>query len=354
MTRTRDGRQKTFWMSDDDATARYWRVKIDSKNEDPNFRYLTPDEISISPYDGLQTTIDNGQSTFRYPDIGFCIYCGSRRYSIEREKLGGEHIIPESISGKLYLGRSSCKKCEAATSSIESKIFKELLLEPRERLNLNSKKSRLDKPKLICTFIEDEGEFSTRLTIEGGHATTLILPQFLPPNYLSNAPLHRSTYCGIWIHTFYKNEELLAPTVVSPSIDLLLFCQMLAKIAHTFAYAKLGPNIFSPWIGNFVRKKYETTSPMDSTIYEWVGGIGGKKFAPSKSLHELALGTVDKLGKTHIVVFIRLFATLGAPVYQVIVGEMLPHISQSDIDTLSWERSGIKPEHRRPSRKIIF
>lgn len=54
-----------------------------------------------------------------YRPVGRCIYCGT-----SEGPLGKEHIIQESLGGRLILPRASCELCSSATSAAEGHFAK--------------------------------------------------------------------------------------------------------------------------------------------------------------------------------------------------------------------------------------
>jgi hypothetical protein len=96
-----------------------------------------------------------------------------------------------------------------------------------------------------------------------------------------------------------------------------IFCQMLAKIAHSYAVAELGVSTFAPLLLDLILKADE----LDAANF--VGGFIGtdEKFTlfDGTSPHELLLHNSDGT----VIVLIQLSADLGAPVYQVAVGTLI-------------------------------
>jgi hypothetical protein len=98
------------------------------------------------------------------------------------------------------------------------------------------------------------------------------------------------------------------------------FCALLAKIAHAYAVAELGMKAFRPALTGFIRGA-------NLRIFEW---IGGQIEVPPKtnSLHEIGLRMEVANGRHYAVVGLRLFSCLGAPQYDIVVGELQPSFDQ--------------------------
>src|SRR5262249_43485233 len=84
---------------------------------------------------------------------GKCIYCGAKRYSPERERLGDEHIVAFSLGGKVVLPQASCNKCEKMTSGIEYQYLRFLLSNAVLVLNLPNRSKQ--RPTAIDLDQED-------------------------------------------------------------------------------------------------------------------------------------------------------------------------------------------------------
>ena len=98
---------------------------------------------------------------------------------------------------------------------------------------------------------------------------------------------------------------------------------MLAKIAHGYAVLRVGRGKFTPYLPEFILRKFERPEQYPA-CYDLVGGY--PKFAGAsepEELHLLGHSVVNKGGKGLLVVGIRLLANLAAPLYWVVAGEML-------------------------------
>ena len=90
------------------------------------------------------------------------------------------------------------------------------------------------------------------------------------------------------------------------------FCQILAKIAYSYAVGELGYGSFEPYLLPGILKA--ELSDCDSFI-----GSLEKDEPPSASLHELSLD--ESMQSSQIVVRVRLLSKLGTPTYFVVVGK---------------------------------
>jgi hypothetical protein len=106
------------------------------------------------------------------------------------------------------------------------------------------------------------------------------------------------------------------------SIRMFDFARMLAKIAHSYAFAKCGIDMFQPMLLDFILGRIENASYL-------VGGDGGG--SPPKQpevMHDIYPVACRKEppGIEYLLVAIRLFAFLGMPRYHVVVGKKLKEL----------------------------
>ena len=112
------------------------------------------------------------------------------------------------------------------------------------------------------------------------------------------------------------------PQFTSPQLDSAHFCLFLAKIAHGFAVEMLGLEGFNPFLCDPIIRQYTGGPDIWLDRYHYVGG-DPTDFAPSDALHEISIQILSIYGKQLVVVGVRLYAILGAPLYYVVVGELI-------------------------------
>jgi hypothetical protein len=88
-----------------------------------------------------------------------------------------------------------------------------------------------------------------------------------------------------------------------------------------YGVAAIGPENFAPYLPAFILRKFGRTEQYPA-CYDLVGG---NPIAPSEpdELHQLGYEIRTHNGKQFLVVGIRLFANLGAPLLWIVAGEML-------------------------------
>lgn len=243
----------------------------------------------------------------KYPAANVCIYCGSK------EGLTDEHIIPEGLNGLMLLPKSSCKKCNHVTgATIENFVLRKMLLPARTHMKLKTKKPK-NRPKSlqVAKFRDDKSFLRWEESSLEDHPFMLFMPRFAYPTELSGKE-HQKDFptVGLWTHfedEFQKKaskwgENAGVFTQFSPD----LFCRMLAKIAHSYTFAEAGFRSSKPAL-------LPTIFGDEEFISRYVGS-GLYTGVKSSNLHEISMSKVGK----RTCVFIRLFASLGAPAYVVV------------------------------------
>jgi hypothetical protein len=92
-----------------------------------------------------------------------------------------------------------------------------------------------------------------------------------------------------------------------------VFCQMLAKIAHSYAVAEWGFHSFRPLLLDLILGRCEGAD-------HWVGGTSPVKPPDPQGLHKMRLKREVLLGTEYVIAYITLFCLYGAPEYRVVVG----------------------------------
>jgi hypothetical protein len=173
---------------------------------------------------------------------------------------------------------------------------------------------------LILTF--DDGHEEEVMAPADVHPATLVLPKFALPSLLSgekSAGNFRFTHTT-WMRSSAALDSFVkamgAKTAeVKTSIKPQQFSRVLAKIAHSYAVARLGLRGFKPLLIDLIHQRNVEKAP------ELVGSDPQTSAAASGVLHELDLIPNSKF----VVVRIRFFAGSFAggattPVYLVVAG----------------------------------
>jgi hypothetical protein len=261
-----------------------------------------------------------------------CIYCGAlTRRPNSTQACTDEHIVPEAIGGQIIIDHASCDACADLINSYEGDLLSRLFWLPRNKIGLKGKKRARGNRSSLVNAVVNGQEVATVLPIED-NPSFLTLPFFYRPNILELPDGLRLGSFGIWVHQFEDIEKLQRHGVgefATPPLDTLRFAQLLAKIAHGYAISQMGfswhPDEAGPTIGGYqsvllplIRKRFSRKDIFGSYL-DYVGGFPGN-YAPSSSLHDLGAGFLLHEGQDYLVVWLRLFASFGAPIYWIIVG----------------------------------
>lgn len=259
------------------------------------------------------------QIPVKFESVESCVYCGSL------EELTDEHVIPLGLGGKIILPNSSCSECSTITSVFELTCLRKMYGPLRQLYSLPSRRKKL-QPKKIPLKVKftptDEWQY---IPIEQSEYPFLItFPYFKMPELISNAmPSGRkgAKTDRLWIRgaSAYENfkghlqrvtEQLKVHSIMPESTAYMEeFCQLLAKIGHSYAIGKLGNNKFKYLLTNIILNREFSKCP------DVIGSLENDE-KPSAELHEISLKIIEKF----VVVRIRLLAKLGTPTYFVVAG----------------------------------
>lgn len=259
-----------------------------------------------------------------YSPINSCIYCGFL------ENLSDEHIIPFGLGGKIKLPKASCSECAKKTSIFEHTCLRTMYGPLRLLYDLPSRRKKSRPEKLPLKVKISPTDEWTYINVEQDRYPFLItFPYFSMPDLLINNPnkiIRGAVTDRLWIRGaspsyIFRNllqkltEELGVFSIMPESkAHIEEFCQMLSKIAHSFAVAELGYNKFKPFLVPHIKDK-ELKNCSD-----YIGSLS-KDENPSDQLHELSI--YSGANPNYVTVRIRLLARLGTPTYYVVVGEYL-------------------------------
>lgn len=312
-----------YWAPEKDMLARHHRILIeflDDENEWPSHvKEVSDGPPWMAEVDTIMTV--DGKMDFVGP-FKKCVYCGDTEYAPGQSRaLGGEHSVMEGIGGTLELLEASCLECERSTGAFETKILQNIFEIPRRHMNVRTN-AKLSGQKIKFRGHQHDSEVEIRLPF-ASHPKLIIMPTYHAPCCLSGLGTQRCNVSGFWSDGLRKappvNEEYRK--IYSPEIDMDLFAQFLAKIAHTYAVSRVGLHKFRAELTGAIRNRLGKRGRWHERHY-FVGGRP-QNFLPSSALHELTLLYQRVLGVWMLVVRIRLFACMGAPVYLVVVGQWL-------------------------------
>jgi hypothetical protein len=267
-------------------------------------------------------------SSEKFPPVGRCIY--AREGEEHTGPFTDEHIIPFGLlpkGGDWFLPKSSCLACNAITKKFEDTCLRATMGVFRAKLELKTrrKKKRAEPQKVV--FIRPDG--STYIK----HMGHVELPHFCigfdwaTPGILRDQPSGSRDFDGKVIVRYPQGEleKFIADQygLRLGSANMLDFARMLAKIGHSYAFAKCGIDTFKPMLLDFILGRTENASYL-------VGGDGsGPPPDQPHSLHDIfpVACRVEPSGAEYLLIAIRLFAFIGMPRYHVVVGKKLKELA---------------------------
>jgi len=251
----------------------------------------------------------------KYPAVNRCIYCDA-----DNVPLTDEHIIAEALGGNDILPKASCQDCQKFTTRAEAHCFGTMFKAVRERWKFPSK--RKNRPKVLKLKITNpDGTNFIREIPAIDHPASILIIGPPPPSLLRNEfPASCYEEFSIWIYGNEKRlnavtSDLEGRTINIASFHDVHFARMLAKTAHAFAVARRGYGSFKPLLTNLIREKTN-----DYSNFIGANHLLTQPRADSRIRMKLMDHKID--GKVYIVANIQLFASLGAPIFHVVVGEI--------------------------------
>ena len=247
--------------------------------------------------------------------VNQCIYCNTTG-----GVLTDEHTFPDGLGARQVLPKASCGECQGIINSIEGHCQLNFLKFARAQFGMQSTKRRKNVKPLTIDVKRHSGKID-RVVIDPSQMPLLLaLPVIPPPTILANAAPKDKISGFWWLPNFIGAEPLRrldAESVIFPRLDLPKFMRMIAKIAHAQTWAMI-PDRFKPILPDIILGKTEN----------WHGLVGGRLIVPNaddKYSHSFAIG-LRRLedGKIFVCAQIRLFAQIGAPVYEAVCGEWIP------------------------------
>jgi hypothetical protein len=256
-------------------------------------------------------------SQVRSEPVGVCIYCGVDQFTPQGGKLSEEHIIPFSINGRYVLPEASCRQCAKATGQFEGVLMRGSFRAIREYLQFQSRTKA--RPTHLPLFNINHVPGSKIMVPIDDYPVTWIIPRFRLPSILQPPPGARVGVESLWTEAInYDLAKLKALGVrhfESVRFDVMAFVRMLAKIAHSLAILRFGPNYFVPFLRHII------LHGADETAYQYVGGVPHRPHE-SDELHSLTIKQLLVGDRRLVAAEIRLFAHFNSPIHIVVVGEV--------------------------------
>jgi len=273
-----------------------------------------------------------------YGPVGRCIYCLS-----DTKPLTDEHIVPAGLGGNIILVDASCGDCQCEINKhIENLCMKRMFRDIRYRRKLGTRRVR-KRPKVLrqqelTSWDGDisnvqppakspEGSWEWRDVPYEKHLSLLVLARFKPAGFLRGLSQQASmadAFLGNWILSELSETEPQNPVYVETEFSIPAFAKLIAKIAHAYAVFRHGVEGFDPFLADFILGK-DFPYP-----FYFIGGearVEPREKCPWHLMDSRLVGTRPVVGniwvprQQPILVRVRIFADLGAPIYQAIVGK---------------------------------
>lgn len=256
-----------------------------------------------------------------------CIYCGE-----SQPELTTEHILPLALDGQLLLSGASCNACQRIIDRFENRLING----PFHALRLRMKSTRRKKKKkkghqrrpedAAPILVGKPPDLKTEVIPIEDHPALFGLPDLAPCGRLrvdgdrTADRLMWFAYDSSALARLHAKRGVSAISVPAPERTDL--ARLFAKVAHGYAVATLGPNLFRPSLLDLILGRSDNFEEL----------IGGPRIAvPARASvrWEIYPGLRMSKGEPVIVVAFRLFGTLGTPAYEVVAGDFPGALVQS-------------------------
>lgn len=282
---------------------------------------------------------------FRIEQTHQCIFC--RVHFSSASDLTDEHAIPLALGGKIVLKKSTCEQCRVETSRFETKVLRGAFYAFRVLTGLPSRSKEAVESLPIFAVDGDEGR---RLDIP-----TIDYPICLPlPRFDRCAILDDGRFGGEPIPPWNASELAQSEVILerykiasfaSMSLDVLSFSRLLAKVAHCLAVRQYGAN-FTPFLTDII------LNDRGYNFRKFIRSVDNTPPEPidTSTRHRFEICEANVLNFRLIICRLTLFENLGAPTYDIVVGEKggeftgVPCIDSEDIV--------LRDEHRMDNVRV--
>jgi hypothetical protein len=251
------------------------------------------------------------------PSVGRCIYC------LSTEGLTDEHIVPQSLGGKLVLQDASCEACRRIKSDFERVVTRQMYWPLRLRLGwLESRKHKKDRPTHWPGLIIDGEKEENHLIEIGKLPRTYVAVEMPPPGIITGEPLTDKNP-ELKLHLKGDKEELakFCEEQEAGKFDFQYdwhwgsFNRMLAKIAHARLVSICGLED----VEHFLPALIKGESPFFS---QFIGGVEHERCALLPP-DDLALGIRYIRAQRYIFVRTTFFGQGRFPSHEIISGRII-------------------------------
>ena len=186
-----------------------------------------------------------------------CIYCNPHDDFEHGNKRTEEHILPRGIGGTLLLRNAVCSICKELTHGYENRALDKLFVSLKKHADVKTRAKGFKSRIPIGLIDRENNEYRLNVPLDE-HPVVITMGQFMAPGIFWDRPGDESGLGSIWSKAFRFDPAMLSAAERSSGFtevfDALEFCQLLAKIAHSFTVAEIGSNSFDPYLTAFVKK----------------------------------------------------------------------------------------------------
>lgn len=263
------------------------------------------------------------------PSPGKCIYC----YKVfPPEELTDEHVIPYALAADtLIFEKSCCKGCQKEITRYEQGVLRHQLGAFRAKVDAPTRKPKDRVKEVIIHFIEVDDEANQirdlgKRTIPIEKAPLVINLWQSPPARILQETVSRPdqawTYCVKREVDALNNqirEETGANHVAMSlgKVNKVQYQRFLAKTAHAFVSANIGPDSFEPCLTDIILNR-------SADVGKYVGDMPGvHEFAenPENTL-QISMGRLTSgPAEGYIAVYLQLYPSIKSPEHVIIVGK---------------------------------
>jgi hypothetical protein len=245
-----------------------------------------------------------------------CIYCGST------DQLSDEHIMPQSMGGRVILPKASCEVCRRKTEKFERVVARTMYWPLRLKIGIKGKRHHKRPTHWLAEIDDVEGEKVERRALPVQEIPTAYIVAEMPPAGMFTGEPPSDGSPAMQIHMKGNKAELarMAESLgvgrweLTQNFHWGAFSLMLAKIAHAWAAAQVGVDTFEHLLAPLIRG--------EAHYYRWLIGGRGPTSEVLTPPNDLALCVHIIDGKPMLLVHMTFFGH-RFPIYTVIVGRLL-------------------------------
>lgn len=250
------------------------------------------------------------------PPPGRCIYCPSPGTT-------NEHIIPQSLGGRLVLQRASCEDCRKITSEFERVVTREMYWPLRLKLGfVGSRKHRKERPTHWLGVLQDGDKIEDMAFEVGKFPRVYATMKFASPGILRNEPPNdRNPQMSFLIKgdenevAAFMKELGVGRLKITSTLQWGPFARMIAKICHAFAVSVVGLEGIDFYLPPLIRGKSDH-------LAQFVGGVDLEDESLVPPVDLLVTERVVN-GQPHLIARTTIFRDRRFPTYEAIVGRIL-------------------------------